>query len=538
MHPLLTLYKFQGKSLFRRMTRNIGTVKGALLFIFGIAVVVLWLAPSAYQAMHVKRTDPAVVIAIVPAIMLAMCLLNLITSGGDKAVVFTPAEVDFLFPAPFTRRQLLAYKLGKSLVGLLFSSLLLSVVFLRHAVSWPFAWWGTFLALIFMQLLAMAITLIAQSTGERAYTRSRKIILVAVLLVIAAAVIPSLKAEDGRLGFLKLAQAVHSSRIGSILLSPLEAFGRVFVASRWWPNGLIYTAAALGINGLLVLVVFYLDADYLEAAAAKSQKVHERAQRLRKGGLSALAKPGRKGKWRIPELPHLRGAGPIAWRQMTTALRNSRGLLFVLLILALTVGPITFAPGNVENPGHSFITAFAFSTLIVGALLRFDFRGDLDLMDHLKSLPVSASAVSIGQLITPVLMMSACHLMIVGSVALAMRKMDILLASAAVLSLPFNVLLFGVENAMFLLFPTRAAANPADFQGYGRQILMLFVKGGVILVAALIAGGGSAAAHALGAPAPIAVAIAAILLSGLAFATIPIVAWAFKRFDVAGDVPA
>jgi len=538
MHPLLTLYKFQGKSLFRRMTRNIGTVKGALLFIFGIAVVILWISPSAYQAMHVKRTDPAVVIAIVPAIMLAMCLLNLITSGGVKAVVFTPAEVDFLFPAPFTRRQLLAYKLGKSLVGLLFSSVLLSVVFLRHAVSWPFAWWGTFLALIFMQLLAMAITLIAQSAGERAYTRSRKIILVAMLLIIAAAVIPSLKAGDGRLGFLKLAQAVHSSRIGSILLSPLEPFGRLFVASRWWPEGLIYSAAALGINGVLMLVVFYLDADYLEAAATKSQKVYERAQRLRKGGLSALAKPGKKGKWAIPKLPHLRGAGPIAWRQMTTALRNSRGLLFVLLILALTVGPIMFAPGNVENAGTSVISAFAFSTLIVGALLRFDFRGDLDLIDHLKSLPVSASAVSIGQLITPALMMSACHLIIIGSVALAIRKMDILLASAAILSLPFNVLLFGVENAMFLLFPTRAAANPADFQGYGRQILMLFVKGGVILVAALIAGGGGAMTHFLGAPASIAVAVAAILLSALALATIPIVAWAFKRFDVAGDVPA
>jgi len=201
MHPLLTLYKFQGKSLFRRMTRNIGTVKGALLFIFGIAVVILWISPSAYQAMHVKRTDPAVVIAIVPAIMLAMCLLNLITSGGDKAVVFTPAEVDFLFPAPFTRRQLLVYKLGKSLVGLLFSSVLLSVVFLRHAVSWPFAWWGTFLALIFMQLLAMAITLIAQSAGERTYTRSRKIILVAMLLIIAAAVIPSLKGGMADWGF-------------------------------------------------------------------------------------------------------------------------------------------------------------------------------------------------------------------------------------------------------------------------------------------------------------------------------------------------
>ena len=34
------------------------------------------------------------------------------------AISFTPAEVDFLFPAPFHRRELLIYKLAKLLFGL------------------------------------------------------------------------------------------------------------------------------------------------------------------------------------------------------------------------------------------------------------------------------------------------------------------------------------------------------------------------------------------------------------------------------------
>jgi len=37
------------------------------------------------------------------------------------------------------------------------------------------------------------------------------------------------------------------------------------------------------------------------------------------------------------------GAGPIAWRQMTAAVRNSKGLLFVMLILAMSVGPLLFS---------------------------------------------------------------------------------------------------------------------------------------------------------------------------------------------------
>lgn len=463
-------------------------------------------------------------------------------------MVFTPAEVDFLFPGPFTRRQLLAYKIGKSLVGLLFSSFLMSVVFLRHASSWPFAWVGLFLGMFFMQLFSMAITLIAQAAGERAYTNTRKIILIAVIALIAAVALPALKG-GGRIGFFQMAQSLQQSRVGSVLLAPLEVFGHLFVASHLWPDGVIYSAAAIGIIGVLTGVVFYLDADYLEAAAAKSQAVYARLQRVRKGGLSAMAKPGKKGKFSIPQLPNLRGAGPIGWRQMTTALRNSRGLFFILLILTISVGPLVLSHHAEEKANHpgdpvssmtgGLVIAMGWITLVVAAWLRFDFRGDLDLLDHLKSLPISANAISIGQLITPVLMLTICHWIIIASVAVIAQRVDFLLASAAALSLPFNGLLFGVENFIFLLFPTRAAANPADFQGYGRQLLMLFAKGGILVLTAGVAAAVGAIAHFLfKAPPAVAVAISGLLLCGFAVATVPVVAWAYTRFDVSGDVPS
>src|SRR5205814_10593130 len=107
------------------------------------------------------RTDPAAVRDVAPVILLAMCLLTLVSSGGEKAIAFAPAEVDFLFPGPFTRRQLLAYKIGKSLAGVAFSSLLLSIVFLQHASGWFQGWSAVFLALLFVQLLGMGITLIS-----------------------------------------------------------------------------------------------------------------------------------------------------------------------------------------------------------------------------------------------------------------------------------------------------------------------------------------------------------------------------------------
>jgi hypothetical protein len=179
----------------------------------------------------------------------------------------------------------------------------------------------------------------------------------------------------------------------------------------------------------------------------------------------------------------------------------------------------------------------AWITLIVGGWLRFDFRGDLDQMDHLKSLPVSATALSAGQLLTPTLLMTLCHLIIVTTVLAAARRIDPILLYAAAVSLPFNALLFGIENVMFLLFPTRAAATPADFQGYGRQILLLFAKGAVLLTAAGISALAGLLVHRLTHSRPAAIATATLVLSAFALAVIPAVAWSFKRFDVSADIP-
>jgi hypothetical protein len=512
------------------------SVKGALLGVFGLIVVGLWLAPSLWQAHSLPRTDPGAVRDVAPVILLAMSLLALVTSGGEKAVTFTPAEVDFLFPGPFTRRQLLAYKIGKAVAGVTFSSVLMAVVFLRHASGWMQAWAGIFLAMMFMHLLSMAVTLVAQSAGERAYTRTRKIVLGVILLAVVAAVWPALM-KGGRPGFFEIARMLRESRVGAVVLAPLEVFGRLFTAGGWG-EGLGYAALAAGIDAVLMFVVFYLDADYLEAAASRSQAMYERMQRVRRGGLAALGGPAKRARGSVPQLPYLAGAGPIAWRQMTAAVRNSKGLLFVMVILAVSMGPLLFTAKAGHSLSGAVVGSMAWMTLIVGAWLRFDFRGDLDQMDHLKSLPASGAAVSLGQLVTPTLLMTACHLAIVGSVLAVSRRMDLVLVSAAALCLPFNALLFGIENFIFLLFPTRAAATPGDFQGYGRQILVFFAKGALLLVTAGIAAAAGFVTYRLSHSWPATVGTAGAVLLAAAVGTVPAVAWAFARFDVAGDLPA
>src|SRR3954452_14558776 len=88
MHPLLLLYRLQSRAVLRRLVGNLRTPQGVLLFLFGLAVIALWLAPSLWQAMQMPRTDPHVVLDIAPVLLLATCLLQAFTSGGDKAIAF------------------------------------------------------------------------------------------------------------------------------------------------------------------------------------------------------------------------------------------------------------------------------------------------------------------------------------------------------------------------------------------------------------------------------------------------------------------
>src|SRR4051794_22677465 len=96
---ILTLLRLQCRGLARRTLRGLRTVRGIVFSSIGLLLFVCWVLPSVF-ALRQGRTDPAIVRTATPVILLVLCVVTLLTSGGDKAVAFTPAEVDFLFPGP------------------------------------------------------------------------------------------------------------------------------------------------------------------------------------------------------------------------------------------------------------------------------------------------------------------------------------------------------------------------------------------------------------------------------------------------------
>src|SRR5690349_8447790 len=106
MTPLIKLIYLQFNGFFRRALRGAGGGKRVVFFSVGAVLLVCWLVAVFAGAMGGGRSKPEQVRLVMPLALLGICLITIVTSAGDKAIAFTPGEVDQLFPGPFTRRQL------------------------------------------------------------------------------------------------------------------------------------------------------------------------------------------------------------------------------------------------------------------------------------------------------------------------------------------------------------------------------------------------------------------------------------------------
>ena len=549
---LWLLFRLRITGFFRRIGRNFQTTKGALLTIFTLLILGSWLATTCGGLMVTGNSDGGVsaetlakIDDYAPFALLAYCLLVIGTSAPATPISFTPAEVQFLFTGPFTRRQLLTYKL--------INQFLLSIpicVFgsfgLRHFVgSTPRAFAASFLVFTFLQLFALAVAFVAAAIGELAYSRSRKIILLVVVLALAWGAGQALRQEDLAGDSLEALKRVVHSPIVQVIVTPFRWYVRVTTARLFWPDFVKWGGVCLAINAGLMTLVYLLDAKYIEAAAAASERRYAKLQRMRSSGVlgGASVKAG-KVRFSLPMLPWLGGAGPVAWRQLTAATRSYRGLTILLIAgLAAGIGP-AIASASDENAAQVLPWMLAgmglFMSLLLNQFFAYDFRADVDRIEVLKTLPIPVWKIVAGQLITPVLFASGFQVVLIAMIYAVFGQVGYLLLGVVLLAPPVNLLLAGVDNAIFLTFPTRLVqTSPGDFSQAGRQMIVMMTK-----MLTLGIGLGLPALVGLGAywaagESWIAAGLAAWLVA-VAFSVVPLpfVAMAFRNFDVASDTPA
>jgi len=543
------LIRLQLHGIVRSAFRRAKTPRGAIFFVFGVLVFIVWLAPVVITA-RLAPPKPEEVRNVLPLILLGITLLTAFTSAGEKAIAFTGGESDFLFPGPFTRRQLLVYKLFKGTAVAAITALVVSIAIYRNATYWIACYLGCFLTLLFVQFGSTAILLVGQRLGAQLRSRGRLI----AMAVIAMVLLIVLRAAVGDRGWEMLLtdpravmHRLARTPTGQVLLAPFTVLSEVITAERLWPDLPLWVVAAAAMNIGLVAIIVRLDAFFLEAAAGATDRRHERMRRLRSGGpLTVSASTARRS---LPSFPRWGGAGAIAWRQTLHAFRASRSLLVVLLILAIAIGPLLVASARANDPAKLLIPVFsamAWISIILASVLRFDFRADLDAIETLKALPLAPTAVGAGQILAPTVMLTIIQWVVLGATAAFTARFPIgqvvrpAMVIAAVVVPPFNAMMIIAENLIFLIAPTRpAAAGPGDFSALGRQIFTLAIRAISVGVA-----GGIAAVIAVmvyvfaGNSLFIATAVGTAVLAVEAMLLLPLLGYAYKRFDPSMHMPA
>ena len=439
MNPgLVYLLKMGAVGKFRYVRRRCRGVKGFFLVVCALLFLALILAPhvgSLFVPQNLEQTRAGAesMHRWAPSFLLLLVLLGAFSGRG---LYFKPQEVDFLFPAPVSRRDLLFYNILGRLGLTLLTSLWMCLFLLRHAAHWFYGLVGIFLAFAFAQLVAQIAGLLLASASVRVARRLRHVLLLGLGAILAVGVFVARQRLPTDTDFGAVARDVVGSFSVQALTFPARVYVEVFLAET--PGGfLIWTAAASGILALIIVLMVFLDVAYLEGALKLSRKVEARLKRMRTGGGGFGSLATAKARFSIPMFPRLAGAGSLAWRQCVEMSRNLRGFALLCVFLGIVLVPFFLTarrvPEGIGDPDDFPMPVFfiIFITILMTPNFAFDFRRDLDRMGYLKSLPLTALAIAAGQLVPTVGVFSLLQGCAVTVVALAGNPMSLVRTRAA-----------------------------------------------------------------------------------------------------------
>ena len=325
---------------------------------------------------------------------------------------------------------------------------------------------GLTLSLAFVNLASLAATLARLIVAEAAHTRARRVVLIAVTTLAAVALPQTVSAARVFQFSPSLAASFRATWPGRVLLAPFEVFSNAMLAERWFPDLLGWAAAAAAIDLALLVLVLRLDADYLEWSTAISQRAYEQQQaHATDAAGSRSIHRGGASRFRLPQLPWLGGAGPIAWRQLVQSQPHHLGddaimmLMFTVVFLIWNwylLGPIVRAPATaLAGTRRSSRTSRSSSawrsrwpsagTSIISTSSR-----------RCRCVPWPWPRASWPD---AAVILAAVQLAILAIYGVATASGGWLLLATAVLALPVNLILLAISNLVFLIYPVRSDAR-------------------------------------------------------------------------------
>ena len=395
-------------------------------------------------------------------------------SGEHGALAFSPAEVQFLLPAPVTRRELIGYKLFRAQIIIALNALIWVVLLRRGGSVLPaplrlVGAWALFSNLSLHRLGAALVRTSVVEHGRTGLRRNLPAVIVggaaaiALLLVIAEAV-PALRGVTGARDFGERLEQVTSTRAAAALLFlPRVIVGPTFAqtSSQW--------LAAIG-PALLLLVlqglwVMQSDVAFEEAAVRASEERARRIESVRNRGRGPRVRSG-KVKRTLPLSPTGDPAAAIIWKNTLLLMRTRRsGAIIGLALMAMLFSIPALERGGLDE--HFLATAclaMAGLLLVLGSrVLHNDLRQDTDHLAALKTLPLSGASLVGAEVLSSALPIMGLQLALVTVAYVALlgdpsyapvlwiRSVALALAPLVLFALATTTIT--IQNGAALLFP-------------------------------------------------------------------------------------
>lgn len=442
--------------------------------------------------------------------LFVIVLLAWVVPRERAALVFTEAEVAFLFPAPVTRRNLIHFKLLRSQLGILFTSLLLTLFSRRFGGN---AWihvFGCWLMLSTLNLHFLGASFARTMLLDRGISnRLRRLLVLGLAAVMAVFVwvwarrtLPELNSADTTdfNAILDYAQRVLTAGPALYLLYPFRLVVRPFLA----PDAATFFGAlapALLLFMLHYLWVIYADVAFEEASVGASQKLAARIAAARAGNWQAASKKQKAKRPWFKLTPTGPAATALLWKNLigvgqVFSPRLWIALLVVVVAVGVSLGNVGHSPNLSLMAAILIAAALGYSLLLGPQILRLDFRHDLPLADVLKTFPLRGWQIALGEILAPVVVLAAFQwlLLLVGAGLLFYlpgKQEALLLAialGAAVLLPVLDWLLLLIPNAAVLLFPSwiqTGKDSPRGIEVTGQRLIMALGQMLVLLLALL-----------------------------------------------------
>lgn len=538
-HPaLMLLIRMQWRGGFRQFRRSLRTFRGLFQFAFVIAMLLygaasmyfvgsLQSAPSVLSGPFATAQDDLISLGLFAA---TTCIV--LFSSGEASVYFTASEVAYLFPAPVTRKQLLTYKLIKSLMGIIGISVFIMLLSMSRIQSSLSRLIGTVLTISFLQLVTMNVAFLRQILEHKVHLWIRRVLGTGLGLLVLIAVNQMM--QSAAMGdWAAVMKTIHGSTVGRCLLAPFSVFTSMLRATDL-NSFFIAVAIVLVIDASLLILAFRLDALSLEAAFAISEKVTAKLKLVQsKGVWQAFGTPtSAVAKRRVVQLPFWAGVGPVVWQRMTTTFRASTQLFWMLGAAVLVAAGIVYAVAK-SGPGAAVAPFFGVGAMgYMSLLVCLTLQNDIERVGFLKSLPLRTVSIVIGEMLGFVVLLSVTQLLFMAGIMYFFPQQFLWVLCGMALTFPLNFLLFGVDKLVFYIYPTRLAKGaPGDFQNSGKQMIFIALKMS-ILGACLLVMGLSTLPAALLLHSPVAaVGSFAVVLLLECVAVVPLLSIAFDRFD-------